>query len=383
MRLIKRRALGNTGEQVTEISLGAMNLRTLNTEQEGVAVIHKALDLGINLIDTARAYVEEKSDGRLIESEILVKTAITEHEDIGEAIIIVTKGHGYEPKQFDIDLKISLEKMGVEGENDLTIGGRAVKIAYFFHGLSQERWETMVSSGVLEHAKKLKEKGLFTYLGFSSHNGHEECIEAAIKSGYFQVIELPYSVFAPGLDGLIKLAHDRGIGVINMKAFGGTGMITKTKMFEDYCDISTEKRLQFCLSNEYISTVDAGCRFIDELVSDVEVSFAHVLSNAECDGLVDSAKRVAQITSNTCRECTHCLEKFECPQGLNFPSVLAIHTRLKIAQEFDGDITSIRQTYANLKNEADKCISCGLCNEWCEYKLDIPTLLDEAREVLG
>lgn len=383
MKLIKRRPLGQTGERVAEVSLGAMNLRTLDTEEEGIAVIHKALDLGINLIDTARAYTEEKADGRLIESEVLVRTAITEHTDIGEPILIVTKGHGYEPKQFDIDLSISLEKLGVVGKHDQTIDDKPVKIIYFFHGLSMQRWDTMVSSGVLEHAKQLQDQGLFAYLGFSSHNGHEECIEAAIKSGYFQVIELPYSVFAPGLSNLIELAHERGIGVINMKAFGGNGMVTKTKMFEEYCDISTQKRLQFCLASDYISTVDAGCRFADELVSDVEISFAPAISETECDELVDVAKRVSQTTSNTCRECTHCLEKFECPQGLNFPNVLALHTRLKIAQEFNGDIASIRRAYTDIEEEADKCISCGLCNQWCEYQLDIPTLLDETRDSLG
>ena len=383
MKQINRRALGNTGEMVTEVSLGAMNLRMLETEAEGIAIIHKALDLGINMIDTARAYVEQKEDGRLIESEVLVKTAITEHEDIGEPIVIVTKGHGYEPKVFDEDLATSLSKLGIEGKHNLTIGGRAVKLIYFYHGISAERFETMKSTGVLEHAKKMQQEGHFTYLGFSSHNGHEECIEEALNSGYFQVVELPYSVFAPGLDNLIKLAYDNGIGVVNMKAFGGNGMVSKTKMFEEYCDISPQKRLQFCLANPYIATVDAGCRFMDELVLDVETSSMPALSSQECDQMVATAKTVADSTKNTCRECTHCLEKFECPQGLVFPNILALHTRLKIAQEFDGDLTSIKQAYAQLRDEADKCISCGACNEWCEYQLDIPQLLEETRAVLG
>lgn len=197
-QLITRRPLGNTGECVTEISLGAMNLRTLDTEEEGITMIQKALDYGINLIDTARAYSEVKPDGSMIESEVMVNKAMTAYEGLSEPIIIITKGHGYEIEEFDKDLQTSLDKLGVSGRNDLYIGDNRIKLVYFFHGINEERWTTMKHSGVLDHAKKLQEQGLFTYLGFSSHTGHEVHIEEAIESGYFEVTELPYNVFCAG-----------------------------------------------------------------------------------------------------------------------------------------------------------------------------------------
>jgi len=379
---LKRRPLGTTGEHITEVSLGAMNLRTLDTEVEGIAVINKALDLGINLIDTARGYSEEKPDGSLRESEVLVKKALTEYKGLTEPIVIVTKGHGYDIEAFDRDLKTSREKLGIEGQTKLTIGGTAIKLVYFFHGISQDRWVSMKENGVLDHAKTLQEQGLFTYLGFSSHNGHEECIDDAIKSDYFQVIELPYNVFAPGLEDLIKLAYDKGIGVINMKAFGGNGMVSKTEVFKQYCDISTQKRLQFALASPYITTVDAGCKFIEEINEDVATAMLPKLSKVECDQLIGLAKRVGECTEGTCRECTHCLEKFECPQDVNFPKILALHTRYKIANEFDYEIETIKKKYVAIREEALKCVSCGLCKEWCEYKLDIPKLLQETQYLL-
>ncbi len=88
-------------------------------------------------------------------------------------------------------------------------------------------------------------------------------------------------------------------------------------------------------------------------------------------------------TENTCRECTHCLEKFACPQGIDFPEILAIHTRYKIAVEFNQSIEPIKEMYQEVREEALRCISCNQCLKWCEYDLDIPKLLDETHRYLG
>lgn len=387
---IKRRPLGKTGEMISQAAFGAMNLRMLENVDEAMNLINHSLDLGINLIDTARGYNGTMQDGTAIESEVLVGNALAARDDLDEPIVVITKGHGYDPLEFDKDLAISRSKLGINGKGKLTIGKNEIKLVYFFHGITSERWHTMVTSGVLKHAKKLQEEGLFTYLGFSSHNGHEDCICEAIDSGYFEVIELPYSVFATGFGddespygNIFKRIYDKGIGLINMKAFGGTGVVEKWNLFRDYCDISTEKRLHFCLANPYISGVDAGCRFISELDQNTAVSQLPKMENSECDKLVGMAQRVTKATANTCRECTHCLEKFECPQGLNFPQVLAFHTHYRIAKEFNSDIEGLRSDYMQLEENADTCVRCGLCNEWCEYKLDIPKLMDELKEVMG
>lgn len=383
MKEIKRRKLGNTGETVTEISLGIMNLRMLDTDEDGIKVVHKALDLGINLYDTAIGYTAVKEDGRVMSCETVLKNAILEYGDVKEDILIITKGHGYTIEAFDTDIFKSLDNLGIKGRHELSIGNKSIKLIYFFHGISLERWDTMKKSGVLEHAEKLKEEGLFTYLGFSSHNGHETAIEEAIDTGCFDVIELPYSVFAPGHDYLFKKAHELGIGVVNMKAFGGTSMLQTTKLYEEYCDISPRERIQYCLANPYITTIDAGCRFAWEVEENVKTSFLPTISQQECDKLVNMAKRVRECVDTTCRECTHCLEKFECPEGINFPKVLAVHTRYIFATEFDKDIEEIKGKYELIKDEAKKCTECGLCNEWCEYQLDIPTLIKETIDALG
>lgn len=62
------------------------------------------LSQGVNLIDTARAYNGINGHGEFVESEVLVGNAIRRRSDLDEPIVVVTKGHGHTPSQFDEDL---------------------------------------------------------------------------------------------------------------------------------------------------------------------------------------------------------------------------------------------------------------------------------------
>jgi aryl-alcohol dehydrogenase-like predicted oxidoreductase len=80
---MKRRVLGGTGISVSEFALGAMMFGAMgNTDHdESVRMIHKALDAGINLVDTADVY----SGG---ESEEIVGRALRGRRD---DVVLATK----------------------------------------------------------------------------------------------------------------------------------------------------------------------------------------------------------------------------------------------------------------------------------------------------
>jgi aryl-alcohol dehydrogenase-like predicted oxidoreductase len=56
------RSLGRTGVKVSKLCLGCMNLGTLVSEEESARIIDKALDEGINFLDTANVYGRGKSE---------------------------------------------------------------------------------------------------------------------------------------------------------------------------------------------------------------------------------------------------------------------------------------------------------------------------------
>ena len=56
------RSLGRTGVLVSPLCLGAMNFGGPTSEEESIAIINRALDGGINFIDTANVYNAGESE---------------------------------------------------------------------------------------------------------------------------------------------------------------------------------------------------------------------------------------------------------------------------------------------------------------------------------
>src|SRR6202046_5941200 len=91
---MKYRTLGRTGIKVSPFCLGAMMFGRIGNpdHDDSIQIIHRALDAGINFIDTADAY----SGG---ESEEIVAKAIAGRRD---NLVIATKVHfpaGTDPNQ--------------------------------------------------------------------------------------------------------------------------------------------------------------------------------------------------------------------------------------------------------------------------------------------
>ncbi len=80
------RSLGRTGVMVSPLCLGAMNFGGPTDEAESIAIINRALEAGINFIDTANVY-------NAGESERIVGKALAENGK-REQVVLATKVHG-------------------------------------------------------------------------------------------------------------------------------------------------------------------------------------------------------------------------------------------------------------------------------------------------
>ncbi len=81
---MEHRLLGWTGVSISKLCLGAMMFGAWGTKdhEQSIRIIHRALDAGINFIDTADIY----SQG---ESEIIVGKALADGKR--EHVVLVTK----------------------------------------------------------------------------------------------------------------------------------------------------------------------------------------------------------------------------------------------------------------------------------------------------
>lgn len=77
------RFLGRTGVRVSPLCLGTMNFGGATNEADSIAIIHAALEAGINFVDTANTY----NDGQ---SEVVVGKALRDRRD---KVVLATKVH--------------------------------------------------------------------------------------------------------------------------------------------------------------------------------------------------------------------------------------------------------------------------------------------------
>src|SRR5712664_4839905 len=87
MTTMEMRTLGSTGVQVSPLCLGAMMFGAWGNpdHDESVRIIHRALDAGINFIDTADVYSQGESE------EIVGKALAGGRRD---EVFLATKFHG-------------------------------------------------------------------------------------------------------------------------------------------------------------------------------------------------------------------------------------------------------------------------------------------------
>src|SRR5207248_11525863 len=80
------RALGSTGVKVSRLCLGTMMFGAWGNpdHEESIRIIHRALDAGINFVDTADVYARGESE------EIVGKALAGRRDDV----ILATKVHG-------------------------------------------------------------------------------------------------------------------------------------------------------------------------------------------------------------------------------------------------------------------------------------------------
>lgn len=89
---METKQLGNTNLSISAIGLGGMPMSISGRppETDAMAVIHKALDLGVTLIDTADSYCEDESDKH--HNEQLIAKALQQYQGETSDVIIATKG---------------------------------------------------------------------------------------------------------------------------------------------------------------------------------------------------------------------------------------------------------------------------------------------------
>jgi aryl-alcohol dehydrogenase-like predicted oxidoreductase len=242
---IPKRKLGKTGVEATALGLGGEGiLRTFGRDKAAYELINRALDLGINYCESARAYQG---------SESYYGLALRERR--GE-IFLTSKSHARDKAGARVHLEQTLKNMGTD-HLDL----------WQIHDVrTQDDIERIFGrGGALEAFVQAKKQGLTRFIGITGH--HDPLIlRRGAEMFDFDTVLLPVNPAEPSynsfLGNVVPAANDRHMGIIGMKVYF-RGFAAKLPWFS-----TMEPFLRFALSQP-ISTVVIGCDSVEQLEENV------------------------------------------------------------------------------------------------------------------
>jgi aryl-alcohol dehydrogenase-like predicted oxidoreductase len=203
-KAMRYRCLGRTDLPVSEISLGTVELGLdygfaaegeprRPTFAEAENLLHRALNLGVNFVDTARAYGDsEDIIGRALcgrRGEYYLASKVQTFAGLGEA--------GYE--KMTASIEESLRTLRTD--------------AFDFLLLHSVTLEELAAGRVTEVLLEARRRGLTKYIGASVYG--PDAARAAILSGDFDCVQLAWSMLdrRPELE-VLSLASEKNVGLV-------------------------------------------------------------------------------------------------------------------------------------------------------------------------
>ena len=245
---IPKRKLGKTGVDVTILGLGGEGvLRTYGYEREADDLINRAIDLGINYFESARAYSG---------SESYYGRSLRERR---KEIFLTSKSHARNKKGALLHLQETLRNMKTD-HLDL----------WQVHDVrtEEEIEEIFGPNGALEAFVEAKDKGLVRFIGVTGH--HDPLItKRCLQRFDFDTVLIPVNPAEPAyksyLTEVIPSAKKKGMGVVGMKVYF-RGFADKLPWFE-----TMEPLFRFALSQP-ITTAVIGCDDVKQLEENVKLA---------------------------------------------------------------------------------------------------------------
>ena len=242
---IPRRKLGSTGEEVSILGLGGEGiLRTFGYDLQATRLINHAIDLGINYLESARAYSG---------SEIYYGLALAERR---KDIFLTSKSHARTKKGAQDHLVETLSNMKTD-YLDL----------WQVHDVRTEEDIAAIfgPEGAIEAFVEAKKKGMVRFIGVTGHQDPEILIKC-FELFNFDTVLIPVNsaehFYNSFIDSVIPTAVEKNMGIIGMKVYF-RGIANQLPWYQ-----SMRPFLYYALSKP-VSAVVIGCDNIKQLEENV------------------------------------------------------------------------------------------------------------------
>jgi aryl-alcohol dehydrogenase-like predicted oxidoreductase len=287
---MKMRKLGQGGPEVSAVGLGCMGMSAFyggSDEAQSIAVIHRALDLGVTLFDTAEMYGPHTNEvllgkalkGRRNQAFIATKFGINRQAD-GSAI---TDGS---PANVRRAVEGSLSRLGVD-HIDL----------YYQHRVDPNTpiEETVGAMGQLVKEGKVRFLGLSEAAPATLRRGHAENPITALQTEYSLWSREPE-------DELLATVRELGIGFVPYSPLGRGFLSGDIKSIDDLVPDDFRRTNPRFSGDNFQKNLDlvaaVGAIAADKGVTAAQLALAWVLAQGEDLVPIPGTRRIATLEQN-------------------------------------------------------------------------------------
>ena len=246
---IPTRLLGRTGERIPIVGLGGYHIGVPD-QQDGIRIMHEAIDQGMTFFDNAWDYHRGGSE------EVMGKALADTSRR--QKVFLMTKC-------CDRDYKGAMQNL----EESL----RRLKTDYLdlwqFHEIN---WsidaEWLFDKGGIKAAIEAKKAGKVRYIGFTGHRATMHHLKLINKPFEWDTVQMPINLLDAHYDSfqkkVVPVCNEKNIAVIGMKALAGGALPKKIGIPADVCR-------RFALSLPIASLI-CGIRSRDDLLQDLNMA---------------------------------------------------------------------------------------------------------------
>ena len=289
--------LGRTGFEVSELGYGAWGIGGKQwqggTDDESVRALHRAIELGVNFIDTALAYGEGHSErlvGEVVREKrhsIFVASKVPPKNLLWPA----RPGIGIE-QVFPYDYIMactekSLRNLGIE-----TIDLQQLHV-WNPEWIDRDEWRRALED--------LKKSGKVRAVGVSINDHQPDSALDLIRTGLIDTVQVIYNIFDQTPEqSLFPLTQEKNIGVIARVPFDEgslTGSITEDTRFEKddfrafYFRGDRKKEVV-----EHVKALEAGLGNAEGTLAEVALRFC--LSHPAVSTAIPGMRRIRSVEAN-------------------------------------------------------------------------------------
>lgn len=263
--------------------IGVESAEDMLTEAAAIKLLHAAHDAGINFIDTARQYGQSEN---IIGKAFKVKRA---------EVVIATKCHHITNPDKSIP-----DNLFAFIESSLSKSFEALQTDYVDVFMLHDGNPGIVQHPeVLETFQKLKQSGRIRATGVSTYTPQET--EAAIESGYWDVIQVPFNLLDQRQAALFATAQQKGVGIVirsvllkGLLSNRGQNLHPVLKPVEarigDFKQMAEQTRLdlptlatRFALSSKEVSSILVGLDKMEYLQQSVQAANGSYLNKEQME----------------------------------------------------------------------------------------------------